>query len=149
MLWYWLVPVGVAGCAGLVAIIRITDKKHKEVVAAVNAHIGRQSDYFYFLNSNNLKPRRIFLAFVREHKFYIGEYAEKFDPKNFFGTDDIRAWAVEWETGVDQNDRVYKRRFALRVEVKSVDAPLIKIECQDETTAYKIREIFCQMFGEC
>ncbi len=88
------------------------------------------------------------MAFVHEHKFYLAEQASKFDQKNFFGPDDIRAWTVEWGSAIDDNDRAYRTRFTLRVEVKSIDTPLIKIDCQDEATAYRIREIFNQMFGE-
>lgn len=150
MTWYWwLAIVGAGyGCFALWKALKRIIADQKTLEAAITAHLGRAPDYFYHLRSGTPGPRRIMAAFVAEQQIYIGEYGERFTPSHFFGPNDVRSWTVQWDTGIDNRDRSYRRNFSLHVVVKSVDTPLIKIGCQDEATAYKMQEIYNQAFGE-
>ncbi|GAA0571210.1 hypothetical protein [Caenispirillum bisanense] len=150
MTWYWWLAVAAAGC-GFYALW----KSHKKGVAdqealeaAIAESMGRAPDYSYRLTSHSLGPLRFFAAFVGERKIYIGGYAEPFDPARFLKSDDVRSWDIHWDTGVDDRGRTFKRRFSLHVAVKSIETPLVRIDCQSEAMAYKMREIFNQTFGD-
>lgn len=150
MTWYWWLAIAAAGygCFSLWRLIRKSEADQRALEAAINAHIGREPDHFYYLRSHAPGPRRVLAAFVPEQRIYLSNYAEPFEPNCFLGPGDIRSWAIEWDTGIDNNNRTYKRRFSLRIAVKSVERPLVKIDCQDEATAYQMREIFSQAFGD-
>lgn len=150
MAWYWWLAIvaGGYGCFALRKALKKAEAAQGALEAAIKAHIGRAPDYFYHLRSHAPGPSRIMAAFVDERKIYVGEYAEPFSPSHFLGPADVRNWGVQWDTGIDDRGRTYRRRFSLHVAVRSVDTPLIKIDCQDEATVHKVQEIYNQAFGE-
>lgn len=150
MAWYWWLAASVVGygCFSLWKAVKRSDADQKALEESVNAEVGRKPDHFYYLRSHDPAPRRYLAAFVAEQKVYIGDYAAPFDRSKFIRPEDIRTWAIEWDTGIDDRGRTYKRRFSLHLAVKSVETPLVKIDCQDEFTAFKMQEIFSQVFGD-
>ncbi|KJS34794.1 MAG: hypothetical protein VR70_17010 [Rhodospirillaceae bacterium BRH_c57] len=150
MTWYWWLAVAAAGY-GSYALWRRLKKvtaDQKALEAAITGSIGRAPDHFYNLTSHSLGPRRILAAYIPERKIYIGEFAEPFDPACFLNPDNVRSWTIQWDNGVDDRGRTFKTRFSLHVAVKSIEEPLVRIDCQNEATAYKMREIFDQALGD-
>lgn len=148
MAWYWWLLGVFAGLCLYVCIgVRRDTVREKRLNAEISAFVGRTPDYFYILREGKTAPKML-AFFLLERRVYLGDLFAPFEAKNFLTDQDIRTWSVEWDTGVDGQGRTYRTRYAVKLTVKSIDRPLIKITCQDEGTAYKIREILAQTFGE-